>query len=55
MSFRNIQERRLMCSVGVKPTEVGVGKKQQWSRILANAPLIEAFIGENEGKLKTKE
>ena len=29
--------------------------KEQWARILANAPLIEAFIHENEGKLKTME
>ncbi|MGA2170786.1 MAG: hypothetical protein ABSG62_21580 [Terracidiphilus sp.] len=29
--------------------------KEQWLRILASAPLIEAFIRENEGKLKTKE
>ena len=29
--------------------------KEQWARILANAPLIEAFIRDNEGKLKTKE
>ncbi len=29
--------------------------KEQWLRILANAPLIEAFIRESETKLKTKE
>jgi hypothetical protein len=29
--------------------------KEQWLRILAGAPLIEAFIRENEAKLKTKE
>jgi len=29
--------------------------KEQWLRILASAPVIEAFIRENEGKLKTKE
>ncbi len=29
--------------------------KEQWLRILANAPLIEEFIRENEAKLKTKE
>jgi hypothetical protein len=29
--------------------------KEQWERVLANASLIEVFIRENEGKLKTKE
>ena len=29
--------------------------KEQWLRILESSPLIEAFIRENEGKLKTKE
>lgn len=29
--------------------------KEQWLRILARAPEIEAFIRENDGKLKTKE
>jgi hypothetical protein len=29
--------------------------KEQWLRVLANAPLIEAFISENVSKLKTKE
>jgi hypothetical protein len=29
--------------------------KEQWLRILSNAPLIEAFIRENDAKLKTKE
>jgi hypothetical protein len=29
--------------------------KEQWLRILAGAPLIEAFIRENEAKLKAKE
>jgi hypothetical protein len=29
--------------------------KEQWLRILANAPDIEAFIRENDAKLKTKE
>jgi hypothetical protein len=29
--------------------------KEQWLRILASASQIEAFISENEGKLKTKE
>jgi hypothetical protein len=29
--------------------------KEQWLRILDSAPLIEAFIRENEAKLKTKE
>lgn len=29
--------------------------KEQWLRILANAALIEAFIQENDAKLKTKE
>jgi hypothetical protein len=29
--------------------------KEQWLRVLASAPLIEAFIRENESKLKTKE
>jgi hypothetical protein len=29
--------------------------KQQWLRILASAPEIEAFIRENDSKLKTKE
>ena len=29
--------------------------KEQWLRILASAPVIEAFIQENDGKLKTKE
>jgi hypothetical protein len=29
--------------------------KEQWLRVLANAPQIEAFIRENEAKLKTKE
>ena len=29
--------------------------KEQWLRILADAPMIEAFIRENEAKLKTKE
>jgi transposase-like protein len=29
--------------------------KEQWLRILASAPEIEAFIRENESKLKTKE
>ena len=29
--------------------------KEQWLRVLANAPQIEAFIQENEAKLKTKE
>jgi len=29
--------------------------KEQWLRILASAPDIEAFIRENDGKLKTKE
>jgi hypothetical protein len=29
--------------------------KEQWLRILASAPEIEAFIQENDGKLKTKE
>ena len=29
--------------------------KEQWLRILASAPEIEAFIRENDGKLKTKE
>jgi hypothetical protein len=29
--------------------------KEQWLRILASAPQIEAFIRENEAKLKTKE
>jgi hypothetical protein len=29
--------------------------KEQWRRILDSAPLIEAFILENEAKLKTKE
>jgi len=29
--------------------------KEQWLRILASAKEIEAFIAENEGKLKTKE
>ena len=39
----------------------GMGKfpvtlyKEQWLRILASAPQIEAFIRENEAKLKTKE
>jgi hypothetical protein len=39
----------------------GMGKfpvtlyKEQWLRILASAPQIEAFIRENDGKLKTKE
>jgi hypothetical protein len=29
--------------------------KEQWLRILASTPEIEAFIRENDGKLKTKE
>jgi hypothetical protein len=29
--------------------------KEQWLRILASAPEIEAFIRENDSKLKTKE
>lgn len=29
--------------------------KEQWLRILASAPQIEAFIQENEARLKTKE
>ena len=29
--------------------------KEQWLRILASAPDIEAFIRENDSKLKTKE
>ena len=29
--------------------------KEQWIRILASAPEIEAFIQENDSKLKTKE
>ena len=29
--------------------------KEQWLRILASASVIEAFIQENDGKLKTKE
>ncbi len=29
--------------------------KEQWERIFANASLIEAFIRENDSKLKTKE
>lgn len=29
--------------------------KEQWQRILASAPEIEAFIRENESLLKTKE
>jgi hypothetical protein len=29
--------------------------KEQWLRILASAPEIEAFIRENDHKLKTKE
>jgi hypothetical protein len=29
--------------------------KEQWLRILASAPEIEAFIHENDSKLKTKE
>ena len=29
--------------------------KEQWHRILASAPVIEAFIRENDSKLKTKE
>lgn len=29
--------------------------KEQWLRILASAPEIEAFIRENESRLKTKE
>jgi hypothetical protein len=29
--------------------------KEQWLRILACAPVIEAFIHENDSKLKTKE
>ena len=29
--------------------------KEQWLRILASAPEIEAFIRENDNKLKTKE
>jgi hypothetical protein len=29
--------------------------KEQWLRILASAPVIEAFINENDSKLKTKE
>ena len=29
--------------------------KEQWRRILASAPEIEAFIRENESKLKSKE
>ena len=29
--------------------------KEQWLRILANAPEIEAFIRENDSKLKSKE
>ncbi|CAN5624951.1 hypothetical protein BH10ACI4_BH10ACI4_07450 [soil metagenome] len=29
--------------------------KEQWLRILARAPEIEAFIRENHSKLKTKE
>jgi hypothetical protein len=29
--------------------------KEQWLRILTSAPKIEAFIHENEVKLKTKE
>jgi hypothetical protein len=29
--------------------------KEQWLRILSSAPEIEAFIRENDSKLKTKE
>ncbi len=29
--------------------------KEQWLRLLADAPKIEAFIHENEPRLKTKE
>jgi hypothetical protein len=29
--------------------------KEQWIRILASAPVIEAFIQEYDSKLKTKE
>ena len=29
--------------------------KEQWLRILASAPEIEAFIRENDSRLKTKE
>ena len=29
--------------------------KEQWLRILASAPEIEAFVRENDSKLKTKE
>ena len=29
--------------------------KEQWLRIVASAPEIEAFIRENDSKLKTKE
>jgi hypothetical protein len=29
--------------------------KEQWLRVLASAPEIEAFIHENESRLKTKE
>jgi hypothetical protein len=29
--------------------------KEQWLRVLASAPEIEAFIRENDSKLKTKE
>ena len=29
--------------------------KEQWLRILASTPVIEAFIQENDSKLKTKQ
>jgi hypothetical protein len=29
--------------------------KEQWLRVLANASVIESFIQENDGRLKTKE
>ena len=41
-----------LCGMGRFPVTL---YKEQWLRILASAPEIEAFIRENDSKLKTKE
>jgi phosphate transport system ATP-binding protein len=56
LKFNGFRNRRILDETversAVRPVTL---YKEQWLRILASAPEIEAFIRENDSKLKTKE
>ena len=50
-----MSEKGAVSLYGMGRFPVTLYKEQQWLRVLASAAEIEAFIRENDSKLKTKE